>query len=81
MYSAERGVAASGLSIGCEIFAVERLVLQLLANGFQSKEIADAIGKKKPTVEGYIRTLYVKLNAKSRAQLVARAYAAGILHE
>ena len=39
----------------------------------QSKEIATSIGRKKPTVEGHIRLLLAKLNAKTRAHMVAIA--------
>lgn len=59
--------------------SLEVQILQCLAAGMQSKEIAAVIDRRKPTVEGYIRTLYVKLDAKSRAHLVTQAYARGIL--
>jgi len=39
----------------------------------QSKEIAACVGRKKPTVELHIRLLLAKMNARSRAQLVAIA--------
>ena len=58
---------------------MEASVLTLLARGYQSKEIADALGKSRPTVEGYIRVLFIKLKAKSRVHLVAKAYDCGIL--
>jgi DNA-binding NarL/FixJ family response regulator len=54
-------------------------VLQGLANGFHSKEIAQSVARSKPTVEATVRTLYAKLNARSRAQLVAKAIAFGII--
>jgi DNA-binding NarL/FixJ family response regulator len=54
-------------------------VLQGLANGYQSKEIAHFVARSKPTVEATVRTLYAKLNARSRAQLVAKAIAFGII--
>ena len=52
---------------------IEKAVLLCLADGMQSKEIAACIGRSKPTVEGYIRILYIKMNARSRAHLVAIA--------
>ena len=58
---------------------IEVRILQCLAEGLQSKEIAVEIARQQPTVEGYIRTLYLKLGAKSRAHLVARAYNIGLL--
>ena len=58
---------------------VEVKVLECLAAGLQSKEIAHVVGRRKPTIEGYIRVLYLKLGAKSRAHLVALAYQVGVL--
>jgi len=51
----------------------EKTVLRCLAQGMQSKEIAVHVGRSKPTVEGYIRLLFAKTNARSRAHLVAIA--------
>lgn len=62
-----------------EISTMEMAVLRGLANGLQSKEIAVALKRSKPTVELYVRTLYAKFNAKSRAHLVALALCAGVL--
>jgi DNA-binding CsgD family transcriptional regulator len=52
---------------------MEKTVVHCLAQGMQSKEIAAHVGRSKPTVEGYIRLLFAKTNARSRAQLVAIA--------
>jgi len=60
---------------------MERRILTLLSNGYQSKEIAEIVGKAKPTVEGYIRTLYAKFGARSRAHLVSCAYKCGMLRD
>jgi two-component system, NarL family, response regulator YdfI len=57
----------------------EITVLYALAEGCHSKEIATAVRRSKPTVEAIVRILYVKLNARSRAQLVARAIAYGLI--
>lgn len=54
-------------------------VVRCLAEGMQSKEIAQRLGRRKPTIEGYIRTLFIKLNAKTRAQLVGEAIKAGLI--
>lgn len=59
--------------------AIEQQILHLLAAGMQSKEIAALVGRRKPTIEGYIRVLYLKLNARSRAQLVAQGIKCGLL--
>ena len=62
-----------------ELSTIEVQILECLAQGLQSKEIASVVGRRKPTVEGYIRTLYLKLGARSRAHLVAQAYCHGLL--
>ena len=60
---------------------IEKTVLRCLAEGMQSKEIALTLKRSKPTVEGYIRMLYAKLDAKSRAHLVVLAIRNGIITE
>ena len=50
----------------------EREVLELLANGYLYKEIAEALGISVPTVNTYIRRIYEKLHVRSRAQAVAK---------
>ena len=59
---------------------LEKAILLCLARGMQSKEIAACIGRKKPTVEGRIRLLSAKMNARSRAELVAIAMARGLIN-
>lgn len=54
-------------------------LLQALADGCQSKEIAGVVDRSKPTVEAMVRMLYAKLHARSRAHLVAKAIAYGII--
>lgn len=58
---------------------IEITIINSLANGLQSKEIASDLDRSRATVEFYIRMLFVKLDARSRAHLVARAYEAGLL--
>jgi DNA-binding NarL/FixJ family response regulator len=50
----------------------ERQVLELLANGYLYKEIAEALHISVPTVNTYIRRIYEKLHVRSRAQAVAK---------
>jgi DNA-binding NarL/FixJ family response regulator len=57
----------------------EVAIIEGLADGLQSKEIAAVVRLSKASVDTYIRILYGKLGARSRAQLVALAYAAGML--
>lgn len=59
--------------------SVEVAILRGLANGHQSKEIAADIDRKLPTVEFYIRNLFLKFDARSRAHLVALALCSGVL--
>lgn len=52
--------------------ARENEVLQLLAQGYLYKEIADALNVAVPTVNTYIRRIYEKLHVRSRSEAVAR---------
>ena len=51
----------------------EREVLGFLVRGQTNKEIAHALGLSVHTVDGYLRTLYEKLEVRSRAAAVAKA--------
>ena len=55
-----------------ELSARENEVLQLLAQGFLYKEIADTLNVAVPTVNTYIRRIYEKLHVRSRTEAVAR---------
>ena len=57
----------------------ELLILRALARGHQSKEIAAELERSRATIEFYIRMLYAKLHARSRAHLVARAFEIGLI--
>lgn len=59
--------------------SMELSIINALANGLQSKEIASDLDRSRATVEFYIRVLFIKLDARSRAHLVARAYETGLL--
>jgi DNA-binding NarL/FixJ family response regulator len=50
----------------------EKQVIELLAHGFLYKEIADQLQLSIPTVNGYIRSIYEKLQVHSRSQAVAK---------
>ena len=49
----------------------EQEILELLAKGYSDKEISQALGISEHTVNGHIKSIYVKLQAHSRAQAVA----------
>jgi DNA-binding CsgD family transcriptional regulator len=50
----------------------ERQVLQLLVAGDLYKEIADHLGVSVTTVNAHVRSIYVKLQVRSRGQAVAK---------
>lgn len=50
----------------------EKQVIELLAQGFLYKEIAEQLQLSVPTVNGYIRSIYEKLQVHSRSQAVAK---------
>lgn len=58
---------------------LEFSIVRELAGGSQTKEIARSIHRSPATVEFYVRILFAKFNARSRAQLVSRAYDEGVL--
>lgn len=55
-----------------ELSPRENEILQLLAQGFLYKEIAEQLGIKLPTVDSHIRRIYEKLHVRSRSQAIAR---------
>ena len=61
------------------ITPAELRVLQLVALGLTSREIAETLWVSRQTVTYHIGNLFMKLRADTRAGLVARAYAIGIL--
>jgi len=65
--------------VECQVNAIELKIIRGLAAGLQSKELAASVGRSTPTVEMYVRRLYRKLSARSRAHIVALAFASGIL--
>lgn len=50
----------------------EKQVLDLLAQGFLYKEIADQLQLSIPTINGYVHSIYEKLQVHSRSQAVAK---------
>ena len=43
-------------------------VLEYVSRGYANKEIADALGLKAETVRGYLKTIYTKLQVRSRTE-------------
>jgi DNA-binding CsgD family transcriptional regulator len=58
---------------------IEFAIVRALAQGMQSKEIAASLDRSRPTIEFHIRMLFAKMQARSRAQIVARGYEIGLL--
>lgn len=59
--------------------AIELGVLIELANGRQSKEIAEILGRSTATIELHVQRLRARFNAQSRAHLIACAFRAGVI--
>lgn len=57
----------------------ERDVLELVADGLSNKLIADRLGISEHTAKFHVRSLFDKLGADTRADLVARAARRGLL--
>ncbi|MCM3703017.1 response regulator transcription factor [Paenibacillus macerans] len=55
-------------------------VLQFVARGYKSKEIAFDMGISERTVKAYLTNIYNKLGVDSRSQAVVTALERGILH-
>ena len=55
-----------------KLSAREQSVLELLAQGYLYKEIADLLGISVLTVNSHVRRIYEKMHVRSRAQAVAR---------
>ncbi|MNC60582.1 Response regulator protein VraR [compost metagenome] len=58
----------------------ETFILQLVARGFKSKEIAFDMGVTERTVKAHLTNIYSKLGVESRSQAVVTALERGILH-
>lgn len=54
-------------------------ILEALADGADGKELARVVDRSRGTVEANIRSLFRKLDARSRHHLVARAFRLGVL--
>ncbi|GMQ84978.1 MAG: response regulator transcription factor [Acidimicrobiia bacterium] len=57
----------------------ERQVLQLIANGYENKQVATELGLSEATVKSYLRGIFERLEVTSRAQAVAVALRLGVI--
>lgn len=81
--------AAAGLRVNADAFAGggapdsldrrSRRVLQLLADGLNTREIAQDLSYSERTIKKLIRDLEATLHARSRAQVVAHAIRQGLI--
>ena len=60
------------------ITAREREVLELVAEGYSTAEIARALWITEDTVRTHIKRMLLRLNARTRAQAVAIAFREGL---
>lgn len=58
----------------------EEEVLQLIANGFSTTEVAEKLFISQKTVKNHLASIYQKLDARDRTQAVLQAVRMGIVH-
>ena len=54
-------------------------MLQLVANGFENKQIATELGLSDATVKTYLRGIFERLDAQGRAEAVAIGLRTGLI--
>jgi DNA-binding NarL/FixJ family response regulator len=59
--------------------AREREVLELLADGLSNRRVAERLGISEHTVKFHVASIYGKLGASSRAELIRRAARRGLI--
>jgi DNA-binding NarL/FixJ family response regulator len=57
----------------------ERQVLQLIANGYENKQVATELGLSEATVKSYLRGIFERLEVTSRAEAVAVGLRLGVI--
>jgi len=57
----------------------EREVLQLVANGYENKQVATDLGLSEATVKSYMRGIFERLDVTSRAEAVAVGLRLGVI--
>lgn len=57
----------------------ERQVLQLIADGYENKQVATELGLSGATVKSYLRGIFERLEVTSRAEAVAVALRLGVI--
>jgi LuxR family maltose regulon positive regulatory protein len=57
----------------------EVAILEMIARGMSNKHIAQDLGITPETVKSHAKSIFVKLDTRTRAQAVARAESIGLL--
>jgi LuxR family maltose regulon positive regulatory protein len=57
----------------------ETAILEMIARGMSNKHIAQGLGITPETVKSHAKSIFVKLDTRTRAQAVARAESIGLL--
>jgi DNA-binding NarL/FixJ family response regulator len=57
----------------------ERAALQLLANGVETRGIADGLGVSEPEVEAHLNRLFARMGVSGRTEAIAAAGRRGLL--
>ncbi len=77
---AEGGPSGNGTPGTTPLSKREREILQKVANGSTTKQVASELGISPHTVKTHLERIFEKLGANDRAQAVAIAIRAGIVH-
>lgn len=72
-----KGVQGSGIETALTPREME--VLELVANGYSAKEVAETLGIAPRTVERHTENARLKMRARNRAHMVTKAVMHGIL--
>jgi LuxR family transcriptional regulator, transcriptional regulator of spore coat protein len=62
-----------------DLTSTEKEILELLAQGWTAREAAGQVDLGTKTVERHVENLRLKMNARNKAHLVARAFSVGAL--
>lgn len=63
------------IALAYRITAREQDVLQFIARGFTTAEMAEQLGISRHTVRDHVKSLFTKVGVRSRTELVARVFA------
>ena len=78
-YITQPGAVHPSPTVGVELSAREREVLQLLADGLSNADIAERLFLSKGTVQNYVSSLFTKLDVTDRTQAAVLALRYGLV--